>query len=145
MPAICKYDHLVLNEGLEAVDGGMGLLILQLNLAGIKTLGSCSGHGKNPPHVLCPPGTNEKLKEFGCDIVVTTERGNVKGFFLSNMCGGRIFPANIEKHCHVCNNYKFPKRKDGEIDYTLTVICEEHRKEALHNMVIDYWNNEREG
>ena len=143
MGEICDYDHLVLDGSLEAVDGGMGLLILQLNLAGIETLSSCSGHGEGYPSVLCSPGMQKKLKEFGCNIVVTTEDGRVEGFFLSNMCGGKLYPASVKKCCYICQGYKFPRRKSGELDYTLITICKEHKEEALHNMIIDYWDSKR--
>jgi len=93
---ICKYDYIWLDGGLEAVDGGMGILILQLNLAGIKTLGSCSGHGEGYPSVLCMPGTEEKLKEFGCEIIVTRQDGKVKAYFPCDCFRGRIYPVKTK-------------------------------------------------
>lgn len=76
---------------MECVDGGMGILILQLNLAGIKTLGSCNGHGNNGyPHVLCVSETEEKLKKFGCKIINTRPDGKVKAYFPCRCFSGRI-------------------------------------------------------
>jgi len=85
------YDYIFLDGELECVDGGMGILILQLNLAGIKTLGSCSGHSNNGyPHVLCAPGTEEKLKRFGCKIINARPDGKVKAYFPCRCFSGRI-------------------------------------------------------
>jgi hypothetical protein len=85
------YDYIWLDGKLEPVDKGLGFLILQLNQAGIKTLGSCNGHGNNGyPHVLCAPGTEEKLKEFGCKIINTRPDGKVKAYFPVRCFGGKI-------------------------------------------------------
>ena len=77
----------------------MGILILQLNLAGIKTLGSCSGHSKGYPSVLCSPGTEEKLEEFGCKIIIIREDRKVMAYFPCRCFTGRIYPVRdgIEK------------------------------------------------
>ena len=97
MSEICEYDYIWLDGELEAVDGGMGILILQLNLAGIKTLGSCSGHGENYPSVLCEKETEGKLKEFGCRIITTREDGAVMAHFPCRCFNGRIYPCKMYK------------------------------------------------
>ena len=93
MSEICKYDYVWLDDELEAVDGGMGTLILQLNLAGIKTLGSCSGHGEDYPNILCVPGAEEGLKKFGCRIITTREDKTVIAHFPCRCFSGRIYPC----------------------------------------------------
>ena len=95
MGDICEYDYVWLGGELEAVDGGMGILILQLNLAGIETLGSCSGHGKNYPQVICAPKTEERLKKFGCRIQTTREDGVVVAHFPCRCFSGRIYPCKM--------------------------------------------------
>jgi len=56
-----EYDYIWIDDELEALDRGLGILVLQLNLAGIKTVGSCSGHSNNGyPSVLCAPGMEGK-------------------------------------------------------------------------------------
>jgi len=91
-----RYDYIWLDGRLDCVDGGMGILILQLNLAGIKTLGSCSGHGKGYPSVLCAPETEEKLKEFGCKIITTRKDDKVMACFPCHCFAGRIYPVRIK-------------------------------------------------
>ncbi len=93
---ICKYNYIFLDGELECVDGGMGILILQLNLSGIKTLGSCSGHGKGYPSVLCAPKTEEKLKEFGCKIITTRQDRKVIACFPCACFRGRIYPVKTK-------------------------------------------------
>lgn len=86
-----EYDYIWIDGELEAVDKGLGILILQLNLVGIKTLGSCSGHANNGyPSVLCAPGMEEKLREFGCKIVTTRKDGKVIAYFPCRCFSGRI-------------------------------------------------------
>ena len=75
----------------------MAFLVLQLNLAGIKTVGSCCGHGKGYPNVTCVPGTEQKLREFDCKIVVTIEAGLVEAYFPVNTYRGRFYPFQHDK------------------------------------------------
>ncbi len=72
----------------------MGFLVLQLNLFGIKTLDSCCGHGEGYPCVICDSETEEKLKEFGCKIIVTTKDGLVKAYFPVNGWTGKVIPED---------------------------------------------------
>lgn len=88
------YSYLWLDGKLQAVDQCISLLILQLNLVGIKTIESCCGHGKGYPNVTCEEGTEEKLKEFGCKIVVTRQKdGLVMAYFPVNSFTGKAYPV----------------------------------------------------
>lgn len=87
------YSYLWLDGKLIPVDQCITPLILQLNLAGIKTIGSCCGHGKGYPNITCAPGTEEKLQEFGCKIIVTKQNGNVEAFFPVNCWSGKVYPV----------------------------------------------------
>ena len=95
---MCKshtYSYLWLDGKLKPVDQCISLLILQLNLFGIKTIGSCCGHGKGYPNVTCAPGTEEKLQEFGCKIIVTKQNGNVEAYFPVNSFAGKVYTDEI--------------------------------------------------
>jgi len=85
------FSYLWLDKKLQAVDQCISLLILQLNLAGIKTIESCCGHGKGYPGVICAPGKEEKLKKFGCKIIVTKQNGNVESYFSVNSWAGKVY------------------------------------------------------
>lgn len=87
------YSYLWLNGKLIPVDQCIALLILQLNLAGIKTIGACCGHGKGYPNITCAPGTEQKLKDYGCRIVVTKQNGNVEAYFPVNCWTGKTYPV----------------------------------------------------
>ena len=89
-----KHCYLWLDGKLKVIDKCMGFLVLQLNLAGIKTRQSCCGHGKGYPHVLCEPGTEEKLREFGCKIIVTGKDGLVSAYFPVNAFTGKVCPED---------------------------------------------------
>ena len=85
------YDYIWIDDALEAVDRGLGILLLQLNSCGIKTIGSCSGHSNNGyPSVLCAPKMEEKLRKFGCKIVTTRKDGKVIAYFPGRCFSGRI-------------------------------------------------------
>ena len=68
------YSYLWLDGKLQAVDSCIFILILQLNLAGIKTINSCCGHGKDYPCIVCEPGSEKRLKEFGCKAIKTRQK-----------------------------------------------------------------------
>ena len=87
------YSYLWLDEKLIPVDQCIALLILQLNLLGIKTIGACCGHGKGYPNITCAPGTEEKLSDLGCKIIVTKQNGNVETYFPVNCWAGRTYPV----------------------------------------------------
>jgi len=87
------FSYLWLDKKLQGVDQCISLVILQLNLAGIKTIESCCGHGKGYPNVICEKGTEEKLKEFGCKIVVTRQDGLVAAYFPVNSFTGKVYPV----------------------------------------------------
>lgn len=81
---MCKHDEITyvwLDGKLKPIDRCIAILVLQLNLAGIKTIDSCCAHGKGYPSVLCAQGTEEALKEFGCEIIMTREDGVVDARF----------------------------------------------------------------
>ena len=82
------YLYMWLDEKLKPIDSCIALLVLQLNLAGIKTVGSCCGHGKGYPNVTCIPGTEAKLQDFGCKIFITRGDGRVEAYFPANSFGG---------------------------------------------------------
>lgn len=91
---MCKhntYSYLWLNGELQAVDKCIVLLILQLNLAVIKTVGCCCGHSKRYPNVTCVPGTEEKLRGFGCKIVITRQDGKAEACLPVNSFSGKVF------------------------------------------------------
>ncbi|MCK4644954.1 MAG: hypothetical protein KAU46_01765 [Candidatus Aminicenantes bacterium] len=95
---MCKhntYSYLWLSGNLQAVDQCISLLILQLNLTGIKTIDSCCGHGKGYPNVICEEGTEEKLREFGCKIVIVRKDKKVVAYFPVNSWTGKVHPV-----CH---------------------------------------------
>lgn len=88
------YAYLWLDGKLQAVDQCISLFILQLNLAGIKTIESCCGHGKGYPNVICEEGTEEKLERFGCKIVVTRNKDRlVVAYFPVNSFTGKVYPV----------------------------------------------------
>jgi len=89
------YAYIWLDGKLQAVDQCISLLILQLNLSGIKTIESCCGHGKGYPNVTCAPGTEERLQEFGCKITVTKQNGNVEAYFPVNSFTGKVYIDRI--------------------------------------------------
>jgi len=89
-----SYVYLWLNGRLQAVDQCMGHLVLQLNTAGIKTVGACCGHGKGYPNVTCVPGTEQALSDFGCKIIVTRQGvGKVEAYFPANTSAGHVYAA----------------------------------------------------
>lgn len=92
---MCKsYEHsyLWLDGKLKAVDQCITSLVLQLNLAGIKTINSCCGHGKDHPNVVCVPGSEKQLVKFGCKIIETRQRdGYVFASFPVNSESGLIY------------------------------------------------------
>lgn len=85
-----KHAYLWLDGRLTVIDKCMGYLILQLNLAGIKTRQCCCGHGRGYPHVLCETGTEEKLKEFGCKIITTRADALVAAYFPCSRYTGKV-------------------------------------------------------
>lgn len=86
------YGYMWLNGKLQAVDQCLVPLILQLNMAGIETVGSCCGHGKGYPNITCASGSEEALREFGCKIIVARQRdGKVEAYFPANSCAGHTF------------------------------------------------------
>jgi hypothetical protein len=93
---MCKnntYSYLWLENGLQAIDSCIAPLLIQLNNSAIKTIASCCGHGKGYPRVTCAPGTEAKLKEFGCRIVVTREDKKVEAYFPVESFFGRVYPV----------------------------------------------------
>ena len=90
------YSYIWLDKKLQAIDSCISLLILQLNLAGIKTVESCCGHGTGYPNVTCVPDTREKLIKFGCKIAVVKENGNVEAYFPVNSFTGKVYPVKHE-------------------------------------------------
>jgi len=97
---MCEHNtfaYLWLDGKLQAADQCIALLILQLNLAGIKTIASCCGHGEGYPNVTCEKGTEKKLSQFGCKIVVTRQDGKVEAYFPVNSFGGKTYPVRTEK------------------------------------------------
>ena len=98
---MCKhneYSYIWLNGNLQAIDRCIAPLILQLNLTGIKTLESCCGHGRGYPNVVCESGTEEKLKKFGCKIVVTRQKdGKVMAYFPVNSFHGKTYPIQQDE------------------------------------------------
>ena len=101
---MCKkneYSYLWLNGELTPVDRCIAPLILQLNMAGIKTLDSCCGHGKSYPVVICEAGTKEGLQKFGCKIAVPRESdGKVMAYFPVNSFSGKVYPVINEGDHH---------------------------------------------
>lgn len=90
------YSYVWLDGKLKAVDSCIALLILQLNLAGIKTSGSYCGHGNGYPNITCLPGTENKLEEFGCKIIVTRKDERVEAYFPVNSFSGKVYPVENE-------------------------------------------------
>jgi hypothetical protein len=88
-----SYAYLWLGGKLRPVDQCISLLILQINLAGIKTIGSCCGHGKGYPNITCALGIEERLREFGCKIIVTRQDGKVEAYFPVNSFSGKVYPV----------------------------------------------------
>ena len=96
---MCKHNEFAyvwLDKKLIAIDRCIAPLILQLNLAGIKTSNSCCGHGKGYPNVICAPGTKESLKEFGCPIAVERKDGKVSAYFPANSCTGKVYCEELD-------------------------------------------------
>ena len=92
MCAHYAFTHLWLNGKLQVIDQCMGYLILQLNAAGIETVGCCCGHGKGYPNVTCVPGTEQALRDFGCKIIVTRQGvGKVEAYFPVNNSAGHAY------------------------------------------------------
>ena len=85
------YSYVWLDGKLKAIDQCISLLVLQLNLFGIKTINSCCGHGKTYPCIICVPGTEKKLEEFGCEIFVTRQDGKVEAYFPVHSCTGKVY------------------------------------------------------
>lgn len=85
------YSYVWLDRGLQAIDSCIAPLIIQLNNYRIRTLASCCGHGGGYPNVICIPGTEEKLKEFGCKIVVTRDDKKVMAYFPVNSFFGKVY------------------------------------------------------
>jgi len=90
------YSYLWLEGELKPIDSCIAFLIFQLNLIGIKTIGCCCGHGKGYPNVTCISGTEEKLQDFGCKIIVTRKDGNVEAYFPVNSFSGKVYPVKNE-------------------------------------------------
>lgn len=91
-----EHSYVWLDGKLIAIDRCIALLILQLNLVGIKTLNSCCGHGKGYPNVICEPGTEEALKKFGCKIVIPREKdGKVMAYFPANSFTGKTYSEPV--------------------------------------------------
>ncbi len=91
---MCKNNNFLyiwLEKELKPIDSCIALLILRLNLAGIKTVGSCCGHGKGYPNVTCVPGTEKALREFGCKIIVTRQDDKVEAYFPVNSFSGKVY------------------------------------------------------
>ncbi len=89
-----SYVYLWLNGKLQAIDQCLGHLLIQLNMAGIETVGSCCAHGRGYPNVTCVVGTEEALRKFGCKIIVTRQRDSkVEAYFPVNSFTGRVYAA----------------------------------------------------
>lgn len=85
------YSYVWLEGSLQAIDSCIAPLIVQLNNYGIKTLASCCGHGRGYPHVLCDMGTEKKLEDFGCKIVVTRDDRKAAAYFPVNSFFGKVY------------------------------------------------------
>ena len=86
------FGYLWLNGELTAIDQCLVGLVFQLNAAGIKTVGSCCGHGRGYPNITCVPGTEEALRDFGCKIIVTRQPDSkVEAYFPVSSFAGHTF------------------------------------------------------
>lgn len=93
---MCQHNtlsYILLDGKLKSVDRCIASFILQLNLAGIKTIGCCCGHGSGYPNVTCVPGTEYKLEKIGCKIFVTRKDGCVEAYFPVNSYSGKVYPV----------------------------------------------------
>jgi hypothetical protein len=86
-----SFAYIWIDSKLVAIDRCIAHLVLQLNLAGIKTVGCCCGHGEGYPNVTCAKGTEKRLSEFGCKIAVTRQDGKVEAYFPVNSFTGRVY------------------------------------------------------
>ena len=89
-----KVCYLWLDGKLTVIDRCMGFFVLQLSLSGIKTLDSCCGHGKGYPHIICASGMEDKLREFGCEIVITRQGNLVSAYFPVYGWTGKTLPED---------------------------------------------------
>ena len=80
-----------LREGEELIDSCIAPLVQALNDGRIKTTASCCGHGKDYPYVICEQGTEQKLKNFGCEIVRTLHDGLVCADFRVQSLTGKVY------------------------------------------------------
>lgn len=87
------YSYVWIDGKLQPIDQCISLLVLQLNLAGIRTVGACCGHGKGYPNITCVQGTEEKLRKVGCKIIVPKQNGNVEAYFPVDCWGGKTYPV----------------------------------------------------
>jgi len=96
---MCKrYEHsyLWLDGKLKAVDRCIASFILQLHQAGIKACNSGCGHGRDYPCIIFEPGTEEKLKGFGCKMIETRrEDGHVFAHFPVNSETGKVYVEEL--------------------------------------------------
>lgn len=92
---LCKsYEHsyIWIDGKLKAVDQCIAPFILQLNHAGIKTINSCCGHGKDYPCIVCVPSSEQRLKEFGCKNIKTRQDdGYVFAYFPTHSESGKVY------------------------------------------------------